>query len=348
MEEKMPMERENRIEAVQISFCLPVFNVKPYLNDCIDSIAQSELGNISYEILCIDDGSIDGSYEYLLEMQHRTHGLRVLKNEINRGVSFTRNRLMQEAKGDYIWFVDPDDMVTKRSANAMLATVKHYNADIVLANYHKIEENYCGEIPCAPEHFSHAFVETDTFCWLPDKDNESKMFSACRGIFRRSFLLRNELYFNEAISFMEDSLFYYEWQQKKPRVVKCEFSCYLVRQRQNSAMRSDHAQKRMNAYFSGLALYLAYKKHLDNHNYISLSDLNARILSARKETVFRLSMVEDFSFVRKELKKLIKMKIFPLPAAQISNKRDKIARSKVSFYLGYVLRRIKRYILGLK
>ena len=60
---------------------------------------------INYEIVCIDDCSTDSTYEVLISLAKQYKQIRVLKNKQNKGVSYTRNRMIDEALGKYIWFV---------------------------------------------------------------------------------------------------------------------------------------------------------------------------------------------------------------------------------------------------
>ena len=138
----MSAEYKHSDGKIDISFCLLVYNVKPYLDDCLQSIVNQNLenSNISYEIYCIDDVSKDGSYEFLLDMTKKNPKLRVEKNEENKGVSYTRNRLMREAKGKYIWFVDPDDMLINKVVDKFYQYAEQYKVDIILGDYIRVEE----------------------------------------------------------------------------------------------------------------------------------------------------------------------------------------------------------------
>lgn len=89
------------------TFCLPVYNVYSFLEHCIKSINEQDMSGIKYEILCIDDYSTDDSYKRLEKLSKTNDRIRVLKNAKNYGVSYTRNQLIKEAIGKYIWFVDP-------------------------------------------------------------------------------------------------------------------------------------------------------------------------------------------------------------------------------------------------
>lgn len=98
------------------------------------------MSGIQYEILCFDDSSTDDSYERLEKLSKTNDKIKVLKNDKNYGLSYTRNRLIKEATGKYIWFVDPDDIVRNvvsvfyNEAEKMqcLAIIKEYRNPIRL------------------------------------------------------------------------------------------------------------------------------------------------------------------------------------------------------------------------
>lgn len=92
-----------------VSFVIPVFNTKEYLERCVKSIAK--MNESRMEIIAVDDKSTDGSFEELLRLQTVYPMLKVLQNKQNSGVSHTRNIGMLVASGKYIAFVDSDDRI---------------------------------------------------------------------------------------------------------------------------------------------------------------------------------------------------------------------------------------------
>ena len=87
------------------------------------------------DLLCLDDCSTDGSYELLQELAKNYPTLKVSRNKKNSGVSFTRNQLIKSAKGKYIWFVDPDDLLYPGVAPLALREIEQRGADVLLGNY---------------------------------------------------------------------------------------------------------------------------------------------------------------------------------------------------------------------
>ena len=94
----------------KVSIIVPVYNVESYLAQCLDSLIEQTLTDI--EILCLDDGSTDGSPELLDAYAAKDARIRALHRE-NCGVAETRNVGVGLARGEYILFVDSDDYIAK-------------------------------------------------------------------------------------------------------------------------------------------------------------------------------------------------------------------------------------------
>lgn len=92
--------------AVSVSIIVPCYNVAPYVDACMDSLVRQTLRDI--EIICVNDGSTDGTPVLLHAWEERDSRVRVIDRE-NGGLSVARNTGMELASGEYIGFVDPDD-----------------------------------------------------------------------------------------------------------------------------------------------------------------------------------------------------------------------------------------------
>ena len=94
----------------KISVIVPTYNSKKYLARCIESILKQTYKNI--EILIIDDGSTDGTDDFMKETYKNYDNIKYIKQN-NSGVSVARNRGIKNAMGKYIFFVDADDTIDK-------------------------------------------------------------------------------------------------------------------------------------------------------------------------------------------------------------------------------------------
>ena len=124
-------------ENIKISVLVPVYNVARFLPRCLDSLAAQSMRDI--EILLIDDGSTDDSAAICADYVARDGRFRLLRQE-NRGLSAVRNRHLEEARGEYLMFVDSDDWVAPDFCEIPWRCVREQDADLVLFGFRRVTE----------------------------------------------------------------------------------------------------------------------------------------------------------------------------------------------------------------
>lgn len=122
-----------------LSILIPVHNVAPWLGACLDSILRQPLAGV--ELVLLDDASSDGSSAIaaLWRLRHPAR-IRLLGHDRNRGIAAVRNRLLAEARGDYVWFVDSDDLVGDGAIARLRAVVGADAPDLVLCDFATLRE----------------------------------------------------------------------------------------------------------------------------------------------------------------------------------------------------------------
>ena len=133
MEGKTEMTEEGQTLPV-VSIIVPVYNVKSYVGECVESLCRQTYTNL--EILLVDDGSTDGSGEVCDEYAGRDERIRVI-HQANRGLSGARNMGLDDARGEYIAFVDSDDLVSTNYVETLYELLMKYEADIAACAYVK-------------------------------------------------------------------------------------------------------------------------------------------------------------------------------------------------------------------
>lgn len=118
-----------------ISIIIPVYNVKEYLEKCIQSVVLQTYKNL--EIILVDDGSADGSGAVCDEFAQRDSRIKVIHKE-NGGLSDARNAGLDIASGDYIGFVDSDDYIHPDMYRLLYETISEHNADVAECSHKKI------------------------------------------------------------------------------------------------------------------------------------------------------------------------------------------------------------------
>ncbi|MBC6997987.1 glycosyltransferase [Cytophaga sp. FL35] len=111
-----------------LSVIMPVYNVAPYLKRCLDSICQQTYRTL--EIILVDDGSTDESYDICLEYAETDNRIHVIQ-QANGGSSLARNAGLKRATGDYISFIDSDDWIHREMFSAMLDFLTEQKLSVV-------------------------------------------------------------------------------------------------------------------------------------------------------------------------------------------------------------------------
>lgn len=122
----------------RISVIVPVYNMELYLTRCLKSIINNSYKNM--EIICVNDGSTDASLE-ILEKYKKEDSRIIIINQKNRGVSAARNAGLDIATGEYISFVDADDMIHSNFFTCLMSIMVKFDADITIGGYSRTLEN---------------------------------------------------------------------------------------------------------------------------------------------------------------------------------------------------------------
>lgn len=119
-----------------ISVIIPVYNVAAYLPACLDSVLAQSYRD--FELLLVDDGSTDGSADVCDDYACRDARVTVI-HQINRGPSAARNAALEVAQGDYVAFIDSDDVIHSRYLEVLLQYIELHDADIAQAPYQIVD-----------------------------------------------------------------------------------------------------------------------------------------------------------------------------------------------------------------
>jgi len=123
-----------------VSIIVPVYNARKYIENTIRSVEEQTYEN--WELILVDDGSIDGTREYLKSLS--SSKIRVFLLDINEGVANARNKGINAAKGQYIAFLDADDLWSKEKIKTQINFMKLENANFSFTNYEFGDENAIG------------------------------------------------------------------------------------------------------------------------------------------------------------------------------------------------------------
>lgn len=206
-------------DSLEISVIIPVYNLSRWIEKCVKSVLEQTVSNI--EIIVVDDGSKDDSYEIVKRIQEEHSEKIVLLSQKNSGQAAARNRAMDLARGEYIVFVDGDDYIEPTYLECLLKKIKNENLDCVVCGYERVDEK--GNV-------------LQKVC--PNLSNEMyqmKFLAACSKIFRLSYLREKNIRFPEGKLYEDVS---FSWQvmflSNRIGVVDCVGYKYLMREGSSS------------------------------------------------------------------------------------------------------------------
>lgn len=183
-----------------VSIIIPVYNAEQYLQDCLNSVFSQNLD--SFEVICVDDGSVDHSADIIQDFQQNHFNLSLI-HQVNQGPSSARNTGLKHANGDYVFFLDNDDtFLSNHSLHDIISTAQEHSVDIFVFNAMiNGDKPFLSPFPSSDDVLSGPELMT-----LFYKTCNSLMIPIWGHLYRRKFLLQNDLWFNEDF-LVEDILF---------------------------------------------------------------------------------------------------------------------------------------------
>ncbi|MEW2359242.1 glycosyltransferase family 2 protein [Spirillospora sp. NPDC029432] len=181
---------------MKVSVIVPVYNCREFLDGTFRSVFEQTLDGEEIELIAVDDGSTDGSGEYLDELAGRHPRLRVLHRPNTGGPGAPRNIGIEEARGEYVFFLDADDHLGPEALERMCAAADANGTGVVIGNYVGIGRSVARYDRSRPR------VTLDD----PDFDVFGSSLSAHK-LYRRSLLVENGIRFPEGIRSGEDKVF---------------------------------------------------------------------------------------------------------------------------------------------
>lgn len=293
MEETKGAERaddEKQASTVKVSVIIPVYNVISYLDMCIDSVLSQTLREI--EVICVDDGSTDGSCERLRQWATKDSRVRVISQE-NSGQSVARNRGLDVAIGEYVYCVDSDDWLADVDVLAELYRVAKENELDLLSFDAKsvVECDRQGRGGCIREDTyirKHDYVGRKTGIALLDEfiGNNEYRVSPYLVLLRRFFLQEKGIRFYAGIVY-EDNIFTMRCMLAAKYASHISRIGYVRRVRSNSTMTEGATFKSLYGYLTCyIQLYLMQVSHGHDERVVHAIDLQ---LTACRWQVRRLT-----------------------------------------------------------
>lgn len=178
-----------------LSIIIPIYNVEKYIKNCLNSIYTQSVDENLYEIILVNDGSPDKSMEICNEFISSYSNIQVIE-QTNQGLSCARNNGMKFSTGEYLWFVDSDDMILNSSLQTIINTISGNECDCLLLGHR--EENEKGKVLMTHTYENKAQMNGNAF--LYDYFNYCAYFIPVQfTIWNKEFLEKHNLVFHKGI-----------------------------------------------------------------------------------------------------------------------------------------------------
>lgn len=302
---------ESKSNNVKVSVVMPVYNVKNYIEECLDSLINQTLEEI--EIICVDDGSTDGTLELLHEYETKCDKVKVIQQQ-NQFAGVARNNGMKHATGEYIIFLDSDDFFEVTMLEKMYTEAKRTAADLVLCGG-QIFDDEKKETKPAPWFFKAKILPQEVPFSYRDTDGQllnaispapwtklfKREFVKKNGVQFQNFQNSNDVYFiyvsvctAERISYVDEALVNYRrgmtsnLQSKKNKAPLCFLDAYY------SAYKTlvekgvyEYVKKGFRSAVISGCLY-----NFDSYHYLDAVSRAVLLEAFQKETFLELNLFD--------------------------------------------------------
>lgn len=306
----------------KISVIVPVYNVEKYLRRCIDSILAQTFTD--FELLLIDDGSKDSSGEICDEYAGKDERVRVFHKD-NGGVSSARNLGLDNAKGEWIWFVDSDDVINPNiDLSSVLTNIS--DEDYVLFNGEEFSDD---------EDINQALFCKDFKVDKSYDKNEFLLKYVCHNHFllwyKRSLIEKYGIRFTEGMKVAEDEEFQLKYLIICSHPIKVDGTLYFYRIRRESAMNNSKTyldiQLCSEVLLNNISAFIINRKINDKWLFCRLESVLKQYLAASSH--FRFYKWWKFQRQYRRLVNIVQQMHFPYKL----NNKLKMAYYSVGLYI---------------
>ena len=278
-----------------VTIGIPVYQSETYLSRSLDSVMAQTYPSV--EFLLVDDGCTDGSMSIILEYQNthpRGKAIRIISHEHNKGASAARNRIIDEAAGEYLYFMDADDVIADNTIDLLMAGIRQYEAELVFGSYEKINTDDRREVYQYP---NQQLLGEDQLASFAYRKYAGIQASACNYLVKTSLLRTHKLRFIH-VNYWEDLVFTFNLVTLVSRAVLLSditytYYCHdhsLSHYQQRDQISKDEIFSNVRAidYLKGTSSILYNKVYYPNRCFnIMMTDfyIVCNILKRRKDIV---------------------------------------------------------------
>lgn len=299
------------VDGLWLSYIIPLYNCGEYIAKCLDSVLAQGLDSAEYEVIVVNDGSTDNGGEVVARYCQKYDNIRLVNKE-NGGVSSARNRGIDEAHGEYIYFMDADDYLLPGGMKILRDEYlnKYGHADVISFWCHTVDKHYERQ---KWEHIRpHKSYFQGTFLEYGNKYGID-CFVYTR-IISREFIIGSNVRFpsyviSEDVMFMI-LLFCY----KDAVIIATNLDIYRYCVRESSAMTridSDHIER----YLNSVVDYMNQLQELQTTSPYNKDIFDVKIKSSQRHTFTRICSVRGYRNVKNFLNKARQANFYPIKQA---------------------------------
>lgn len=221
-----------------VTIGIPVYKSEAYIQQTMESALAQTYPSV--EFLIVDDGGGDASGQILQDIKSthkRGADIRIITHSRNMGVSTSRNQIIDEGQGDFLYFMDSDDVIAKNTIELLMLKIREYDAEIAFGSYEKIETDGSRTV-C--QYQTQSLIGEDLLASYAYRKYAGIQASACNYLVKLSLLRDNGLRFIDS-SYWEDMAFTFDLVTYVSRAVLLSDITYSYICREGSL---SHYQKR--------------------------------------------------------------------------------------------------------
>lgn len=306
---------------LKVSIIIPIYNAEKYLSHCIDSLLHQGIPQELYEIICVNDGSKDDSLSILNDYASKNRNIIVVDKE-NEGVSATRNKGLDVAKGKYVWFIDADDWIAKGFLRKLFVDNDIDTPLLMTKCVNVYESNMRNYLNYMVSENKMSFEELKPF-----------MTTARGHFFDRKLIEENNLRYNTNLSYGEDLIFMREFldiirfeneKEKNYSILQCnEENVYMYRIHEESAMgkMSNRMEKVADNILFRSKLCLERYKMQDKPDWYKLNYQEYVNLQMQEYMIYYFPALSKKMW--KHLKELKNQGLYPSPPPKLGWVKEK-------------------------
>lgn len=227
-----------------ISVIIPLYNAEKYIAECLDSVLMQTFQD--FEVIVVNDCATDNSRAIAESYLEKFGGrLKIFDNEQNSGPSASRNKGLRHATGEYIFFMDSDDLILLDALEKMYTLAKEYDVDFINSTriYETTEDgkelnlqNVFQLKNITPS--DEPLIEEDLQWRINGLLGDKFYYGPPRRFLRRNFLLDNQIFFPESFRHGEDQSWTHALMLRAKKVLHIALPFYIVRKAKDSITRT--------------------------------------------------------------------------------------------------------------